>query len=47
MPADNTLYDQPGDIWWDERQPLHAIRTSLNPADVSSPATSGAVQNAK
>jgi len=35
MPADNTLYDQPGDIWWDERQPLHAIRTSLNPARMS------------
>lgn len=31
MPADNGIYDQPGDIWWDERQPLHAIRTSLNP----------------
>jgi 2-polyprenyl-6-hydroxyphenyl methylase / 3-demethylubiquinone-9 3-methyltransferase len=35
MPADNTLYDQPGDIWWDECQPLHAIRTSLNPARMS------------
>jgi 2-polyprenyl-6-hydroxyphenyl methylase / 3-demethylubiquinone-9 3-methyltransferase len=32
MPADNEIYNQPGDIWWDERQPLHAIRTSLNPA---------------
>jgi 2-polyprenyl-6-hydroxyphenyl methylase/3-demethylubiquinone-9 3-methyltransferase len=32
VPADNTIYDQPGDIWWDERQPLHAIRTALNPA---------------
>ena len=32
MPADNAIYNQPGDIWWDERQPLHAIRTSLNPA---------------
>ncbi len=35
MPVDNTIYDQPGDIWWDERQPLHAIRTSLNPARMS------------
>lgn len=32
MPADNEIYNQPGDIWWDEWQPLHAIRTSLNPA---------------
>jgi 2-polyprenyl-6-hydroxyphenyl methylase/3-demethylubiquinone-9 3-methyltransferase len=32
MPADNEIYNQPGDIWWDEQQPLHAIRTSLNPA---------------
>lgn len=32
MPADNEIYNQPGDIWWDEHQPLHAIRTSLNPA---------------
>jgi 2-polyprenyl-6-hydroxyphenyl methylase/3-demethylubiquinone-9 3-methyltransferase len=32
MPADNEIYNQPGDIWWDARQPLHAIRTSLNPA---------------
>jgi len=32
MPADNEIYDQPGDIWWDENQPLHAIRTALNPA---------------
>ena len=32
MPADNEIYNQPGDIWWDERQPLHAIRTALNPA---------------
>ena len=34
MPADNEIYNQPGDIWWDERQPLNAIRTSLNPARV-------------
>ena len=32
MPVDNEIYNAPGDIWWDERQPLHAIRTSLNPA---------------
>ena len=32
MPADNEIYHQPGDIWWDENQPLHAIRTALNPA---------------
>src|SRR6202035_1379890 len=32
MPVDNEIYNQPGDIWWDEHQPLHAIRTSLNPA---------------
>jgi 2-polyprenyl-6-hydroxyphenyl methylase/3-demethylubiquinone-9 3-methyltransferase len=31
MPADNEIYNQPGDIWWDERQPLHTIRTALNP----------------
>jgi len=32
MPADNEIYNAPGDIWWDEHQPLHAIRTALNPA---------------
>jgi 2-polyprenyl-6-hydroxyphenyl methylase/3-demethylubiquinone-9 3-methyltransferase len=32
VPADNEIYNQPGDIWWDENQPLHAIRTALNPA---------------
>ena len=32
MPADNEIYDQPGDIWWDEHQPLHALRSCLNPA---------------
>lgn len=35
MAVDNEIYNQPGDIWWDERQPLHAIRTSLNPARIS------------
>lgn len=32
MPVDNEIYNAPGDIWWDERQPLHAIRTTFNPA---------------
>lgn len=35
MPVDNTIYDQAGDIWWDERQPLNVIRTALNPARMS------------
>jgi len=30
MPASNEIYDQPGDIWWDEDQPLSVIRTALN-----------------
>jgi 2-polyprenyl-6-hydroxyphenyl methylase / 3-demethylubiquinone-9 3-methyltransferase len=34
MPVDNQIYNAPGDIWWDEHQPLHAIRTSLNPPRV-------------
>ena len=32
MPVDNTLYNSPGDIWWDERECLSVLRTSLNPA---------------
>ena len=32
MRVDNTLYMRPGDIWWDEREPLSALRTMLNPA---------------
>jgi 2-polyprenyl-6-hydroxyphenyl methylase/3-demethylubiquinone-9 3-methyltransferase len=28
---DNELYKQSGDIWWNDAQPLSAIRTSLNP----------------
>jgi 2-polyprenyl-6-hydroxyphenyl methylase/3-demethylubiquinone-9 3-methyltransferase len=32
VPADNDIYRQPGDIWWDEHQPLHALRACLNPA---------------
>ena len=35
MPADNELYDQPGDIWWAEDQPLNVLRTALNPARLS------------
>ena len=32
MPVDNEIYNRPGDIWWDEHQPLNAIRTAINPA---------------
>jgi 2-polyprenyl-6-hydroxyphenyl methylase/3-demethylubiquinone-9 3-methyltransferase len=32
MPVNNEIYNQLGDIWWNERQPLNAIRTALNPA---------------
>ncbi|HEU0027057.1 MAG TPA: bifunctional 2-polyprenyl-6-hydroxyphenol methylase/3-demethylubiquinol 3-O-methyltransferase UbiG [Ktedonobacterales bacterium] len=32
MPADNTLYQRPGDIWWDERETFSVLRTALNPA---------------
>lgn len=32
MPVDNEIYNKPGDIWWDEHQPLNTIRTALNPA---------------
>lgn len=32
MPVDNELYNRPGDIWWDEHEPLNAIRTAINPA---------------
>ena len=35
MPADNSIYEQPGDIWWDERQPLHTLRTAMNPVRMS------------
>lgn len=31
MPADNTIYNRPGDIWWDEDEPLSMLRTMLNP----------------
>jgi 2-polyprenyl-6-hydroxyphenyl methylase / 3-demethylubiquinone-9 3-methyltransferase len=32
MPADNALYQRPGDIWWDEREVFSVLRTALNPA---------------
>jgi 2-polyprenyl-6-hydroxyphenyl methylase / 3-demethylubiquinone-9 3-methyltransferase len=32
VPVDNEIYNRPGDIWWDEHQPLNAIRTAINPA---------------
>lgn len=32
MPVDNTLYQRPGDIWWDDREPLSLLRTALDPA---------------
>jgi 2-polyprenyl-6-hydroxyphenyl methylase/3-demethylubiquinone-9 3-methyltransferase len=31
---DNTLYDAPGDIWWDEDQALSTLRTMVNPGRV-------------
>jgi len=30
--VDNEIYNRRGDIWWDENQPLSAIRTAINPA---------------
>ena len=32
MAVDNELYKVPGDIWWDESQPLSTLRTAINPA---------------
>jgi 2-polyprenyl-6-hydroxyphenyl methylase/3-demethylubiquinone-9 3-methyltransferase len=32
MPVDNEIYNAPGDAWWDENQPLHTLRTFMNPA---------------
>jgi 2-polyprenyl-6-hydroxyphenyl methylase/3-demethylubiquinone-9 3-methyltransferase len=34
MPVDNQIYDAPGDIWWDESQPLNSLRTAINPGRV-------------
>lgn len=31
MPVDNTLYDRPGDLWWDEREMFSFLHTALNP----------------
>ncbi len=30
----NALYDEAGDIWWDENQCLHLLKSSVNPARV-------------
>src|SRR5690348_5371598 len=32
MPIDNEIYNQTRDIWWDEDEPLHLLRTAINPA---------------
>lgn len=32
MPVDNDLYNQPGDIWWEETGALALLRMALNPA---------------
>jgi 2-polyprenyl-6-hydroxyphenyl methylase/3-demethylubiquinone-9 3-methyltransferase len=29
---DNAIYDQAGDVWWDDASPLSILNTSLNPA---------------
>ncbi len=34
MPVDNQIYNAPGDIWWDERKPLNALRTAINPGRI-------------
>lgn len=31
---DNNLYDEQGDIWWDENRTLHLLKSSVNPARV-------------
>jgi 2-polyprenyl-6-hydroxyphenyl methylase / 3-demethylubiquinone-9 3-methyltransferase len=31
VPADNGIYNAPGDIWWADDQPMSVIRTALNP----------------
>jgi len=31
VPVDNEIYNAPGDIWWDEKQPLYTLRTMMNP----------------
>jgi len=32
---DNQMYDEPKDIWWDENEFLHILKTSLNPCRFS------------
>ena len=32
MRADNSIYNRPGDLWWDDRGAFAPLRTSLNPA---------------
>jgi 2-polyprenyl-6-hydroxyphenyl methylase/3-demethylubiquinone-9 3-methyltransferase len=32
VPVDNEIYNAPGDIWWNENQPLYTLRTFMNPA---------------
>ena len=34
MPVDNAIYTTPGDIWWDENQPLSSLRTAINPGRI-------------
>lgn len=34
MPIDNTLYNLPGDLWWDDASPLATLRTMVNPGRV-------------
>jgi 2-polyprenyl-6-hydroxyphenyl methylase/3-demethylubiquinone-9 3-methyltransferase len=34
MPVNNALYNAPGDIWWDEAQPLNALKTAINPGRI-------------
>ena len=29
---DNSLYNEQGDIWWDENRILHLLKSSVNPA---------------
>ncbi len=31
MPVDNEMYNRTNDIWWDENEVLHLLRTSINP----------------
>lgn len=34
MAVDNAIYAAPGDIWWDEKQPLSSLRTAINPGRI-------------